>query len=314
MAFVTLKENGEREFTFARKPGADMMLKEEDVKESDIMDSVMIHAGSCSLSAQPVASATVKAMRLAHTSGKLVSFDVNYRNLMWNDDAGACAGAVFDVLKYVDLLKISEEEVDILGGTEAIPQLMRDNEIALVVETLGSDGARAWFGDESTKIPGRKTKDAILQADQVFFVGVGRVMLSLQSICKRLAHLGIRAHYVGEITEPAITEKDLLIVGSGSGASLFPLGIAKKARAAANCRIVHIGSNPNSEMKDIADFMVRIPVRTKLYLEDEIDSCQPMTTLFDQSLLLLGDTLAKMIIEEQSLDMKGLWKYHANLE
>ena len=159
----------------------------------------------------------------------------------------------------------------------------------------------------------RLTKE-ILSADQVFFVGVGRVMLALQCVCKRLAHLGIRAHYVGEITEPAITQKDLLIVGSGSGASLFPLGIAKKARSAVNCRIVHIGSNPNSEMKDIADFMVRIPVRTKFYLEDEIDSCQPMTSLFEQSVLLLGDILAKMIIEEKGIVMKDLWAYHANLE
>ena len=47
---------------------------------------------------------------------------------------------------------------------------------------------------------------AILEADQIFFVGVGRVLLSLQSICKRFAHLGLKAHYVGEITEPAITE------------------------------------------------------------------------------------------------------------
>ena len=159
-----------------------------------------------------------------------------------------------------------------------------------------------------------RLRDEILAADQVFFVGVGRVMLALQCICKRLAHLGIRAHYVGEITEPAITKDDLLIVGSGSGASLFPLGIAKKARAAVDCRIVHIGSNPNSEMKEIADFMVRIPVRTKFYLEDEIDSCQPMTSLFEQSVLLLGDILAKMIIEEKGLDMKSLWQYHANLE
>ena len=103
-------------------------------------------------------------------------------------------------------------------------------------------------------------------------------------------------------------------MGSGSGASLFPLGIAKKARSAADCRIVHIGSNPNSEMKEIADFMVRIPVRTKFYLDDEIDSCQPMTSLFEQSLLLVGDILAKMIIEHRKLDMKGLWQYHANLE
>ncbi len=156
--------------------------------------------------------------------------------------------------------------------------------------------------------------DEILKAEQVFFVGVGRVLLSLQSVCKRLAHLGIKTHYVGEITEPAITKNDLLIVGSGSGASLFPLGIAKKARSAVDCRIVHIGSNPNSEMKEICDFMVRIPVRTKFYLEDEIDSCQPMTSLFEQSLLLAGDILAKMIIERQNLDMKGLWQYHANLE
>ena len=63
--------------------------------------------------------------------------------------------------------------------------------------------------------------EAILAADKVFFVGVGRVLLSLQAICKRFAHLGIGAHYVGEITEPAITDKDLLIVGSGSGESLF---------------------------------------------------------------------------------------------
>ena len=159
-----------------------------------------------------------------------------------------------------------------------------------------------------------KLAQAILEADQVFFVGVGRVLLSLQCVCKRLAHLGIKAHYVGEITEPAITKNDLLIVGSGSGASLFPLGIAKKARSAVDCKIVHIGSNPNSEMKDIADFMVRIPVRTKFYLEDEIDSCQIMTSLFEQAVLLLGDVLAKMIVERRQLDMKALWQYHANLE
>lgn len=155
--------------------------------------------------------------------------------------------------------------------------------------------------------------EAVLEADQVFFVGVGRVLLSLQAICKRFAHLGIKAHYVGDITEPAITNKDLLVVGSGSGGSLFPVAIAKKAKSC-GARIVHIGSNPHSEMKDIAEFMVRIPVRTKNYLDDEIDSAQPMTTLFEQSLLLFGDVAAKMIIDERKIDMKSLWRYHANLE
>jgi 6-phospho-3-hexuloisomerase len=159
----------------------------------------------------------------------------------------------------------------------------------------------------------QKFVDAVLEADQVFFVGVGRVLLSLQAICKRLAHLGIKAHYVGDITEPAITDRDLLIVGSGSGGSLFPVAIAKKAKTV-GAKIVHIGSNPKSEMKDIADFMVRIPVRTKNYLEDEIDSAQPMTSLFEQSLLIFGDIVAKMIVDEKQIDMKSLWQYHANLE
>ncbi len=155
--------------------------------------------------------------------------------------------------------------------------------------------------------------EAVLKADQVYFVGVGRVLLSLQAICKRLAHLGIKTHYVGEITEPAITENDLLVVGSGSGSSLFPLGIAKKAHSM-GVKIVHIGSNPNSEMKHLCEFMVRIPVRTKHHLEDEIDSIQPMTSLFEQSLLIFGDVVAKMIIDARGLDMKSLWSYHANLE
>lgn len=156
MAFVTLAEDGERRFTFARKPGADMLLKEEEVLESDIADAAIVHAGSCSLSAQPEAAATVRALRLGHEMGKLVSFDVNYRNVMWNDDIDACTKAVTDILKYVDLLKISEEEVDMIGGEAAIPRLMKDYGIALVVQTLGANGVRAYFGGDYFDVAGRK--------------------------------------------------------------------------------------------------------------------------------------------------------------
>lgn len=153
----------------------------------------------------------------------------------------------------------------------------------------------------------------MLSARQVFFIGVGRVMLSLEAMAKRFSHLGISAHCVGDITEPAITDKDLLIVGSGSGVSIVPLAIARKAKSF-GAKVVHIGSNPNSEMSEIADFMVRVPVRTRLYLPDEVESCQIMTSLFEQSLLLLGDILAKMIAESEKIDLKALWAYHANLE
>lgn len=154
----------------------------------------------------------------------------------------------------------------------------------------------------------------IIFADKVFVVGVGRVLMSLQAMAKRLAHLGIDAHVVGDITEPAITEKDLLIVGSGSGSSLFPVAIAKKAKDF-HAKVVHIGSNPHGDVADVADYMVRIPVRTKLYLEDEINSQQPMTSLFEQTLYVLGDTIALMIMNEKKIDdISKLWEHHANLE
>ena len=158
MAFVTLKEDGDRVFTFARKPGADMMLTEDEVKEEELAESAIIHAGSCSLSAQPEAAATVKALRVGHELGKLVSFDVNYRNVMWNDDVQACTQAVLDILPYVDLLKISEEEVEMMGGEASLPGLMEKNGISVIVETLGADGAQAFFNGGVIRIHGKKVK------------------------------------------------------------------------------------------------------------------------------------------------------------
>lgn len=152
MAFVSLDEHGDRSFTFARKPGADMFLDPADINEDDIKASAIVHAGSCSLSAEPAAEATRKALRLGHEYGKMVSFDVNYRNLMWNDDQAACAKAVFEILPYVDLLKISAEEVGMLGGVNNLQKVMADNSIALTVETLGADGARCFFGGETFEV------------------------------------------------------------------------------------------------------------------------------------------------------------------
>jgi len=155
--------------------------------------------------------------------------------------------------------------------------------------------------------------EALLQARQVFVIGVGRVMLSMQAIVKRLNHLGIKCHCVGAINEPAITKDDLLVVASGSGESVVPLAIAQVAKKYA-AKIVHIGSNPNSSMAPLTDIFVRIPVRTKLVLPDELESQQIMSSLFEQSLLLLGDAVALMIVERRNLDLKDLWQYHANLE
>lgn len=156
MAFVTLYPGGERTFTFARKPGADMLLSKEDLKDEVIADTKLVHASSFSMSEDPEATATVEFMKKAHEFGKLVAFDINYRNVVWNDDKAACAEAVKTILPYVDLLKISDEEVDMVGGVEGIPALMKEYGITVVVETLGSKGAQCFFNGEVLMVPGRK--------------------------------------------------------------------------------------------------------------------------------------------------------------
>ena len=154
---------------------------------------------------------------------------------------------------------------------------------------------------------------AILKARKVFVIGVGRVMLSLQAMAKRFNHIGIQTHCVGDINEPAITQDDVLIIGSGSGESVIPIAIAKVAHKF-NSKIIHIGSNPNSSLAPITDVFVRIPVKTKLNLPDEIQSEQIMSSLFEQSLYLFGDAVALYICREKNINPEKLWQYHANLE
>ncbi|WP_231036168.1 6-phospho-3-hexuloisomerase [Pectinatus sottacetonis] len=153
----------------------------------------------------------------------------------------------------------------------------------------------------------------LFQADKIFLIGVGRVKLELEAFAKRLFHLGFRTYMVGDITEPAITDRDILIVGSGSGESIVPVAIAKKAKKFGG-KIIHIGSNSQSSLAPVTNLMLRIPVQTKLYREDEIASKQPMSSLFEQSLLLLCDSIAVMIVDKKHIELKKLWNYHANLE
>lgn len=155
MAFVTLTAAGERSFTFARKPGADMLLAPDEVREADLTRTTVVHGGSCSLSKGSAAAATEKALRQGHALGKLVSFDVNYRDLMWDGDRALASARIRDILPCVDLLKVSDEEAGMVGGEEHLPELARKYGISVLVETLGSKGARCWWQGEAIEVPGR---------------------------------------------------------------------------------------------------------------------------------------------------------------
>lgn len=152
MAFVTLGDNGERSFTFARKPGADMLLTESDVDRANAADATIVHAGSCSLSGGSAAQATRHALEIARRLGRMVSFDINYRKPMWDGDRAAARDSVQEVLPLVDFLKLSDEEVDMLGcGPE---DAVRRYGISVLVNTHGENGAECFFGGERLVVRG----------------------------------------------------------------------------------------------------------------------------------------------------------------
>lgn len=155
--------------------------------------------------------------------------------------------------------------------------------------------------------------EMVRTSERVFFSGVGRVKPSLEAIAKRWYHLNIETVVVGQITEPPIGKNDLLIVGSSSGESIIPLSIAKIAKSF-DAKIVHIGFNENSSMNKYSDLFIRIPASTKLKVEGEIKSLQPMTSLFEQSLLIMGDIISMQLIELDSNNKGDLRLRHANLE
>ena len=155
--------------------------------------------------------------------------------------------------------------------------------------------------------------DALCSARRVFVTGVGRVLLSLEAFAKRLNHLGIPTVPVGAVDEPPIGAEDLLVAGSGSGESVVPVAIVRKAKSL-GARVLAIGSNREGTIASMADLFLRIPCRTKLARADEIPSDQPMTSLFEQSLLLLCDCLCILVMERKGLDPATAALAHANLE
>lgn len=156
MAFVSLDENGNRSFTFARKPGADMLLSEKDVEVVDFSNCTIVHAGSVSQSAAPESDAVLIALKKAKELGKLISFDVNYRDTIWSKED--CLMAIKEIFPLVDLLKISDEELFFVGGEENITNFMATNNIDVVVVTMGSEGAKIYFDGQVAKVNAMKVQ------------------------------------------------------------------------------------------------------------------------------------------------------------
>lgn len=143
LAFVNIAPDGERSFSFARKPGADTCLRADEVDMGLVRAGKVFHFGTLSLTDEPVKGTTIAAVRSAVESGVTVSFDPNYRDSLWRSRTAAEA-AVREVLPYVDIVKCSEEETGLLTGEEdslsAAEKLVADGK-KIVIVTLGKRGA-----------------------------------------------------------------------------------------------------------------------------------------------------------------------------
>ncbi len=143
LAFVHLFENGERDFSFDRKPGADIMYSKTDIDESKIKSAKVFHFGAVSMTDEPSRAATYRGAEIAIENDIVVSFDPNYRAPLWDSESQA-KEHIRNALALADIVKIADNEVELLFGDipyEHAAQNLLDMGISLVYITLGSKGA-----------------------------------------------------------------------------------------------------------------------------------------------------------------------------
>ena len=156
LAFVHTFEDGDRDFSFYRNPGADMMLKESEINEEDIAASKIFHFGTLSMTNDQVKKATQKAVKIARENKCLISFDPNLRPPLWHnlDDAKVA----FDYgMKNCDILKISDNELLWFTGEKdfdnGISILKKKYNILLILLSKGKEGSSAYYKDLKSDAP-----------------------------------------------------------------------------------------------------------------------------------------------------------------
>lgn len=148
LALVHTLAGGDRDFSFYRKPGADIMLSENEVNKKLIEECRVFHFGSLSLTNEPVATATKAAVSCAKSMGKLISFDPNLREPLWEGDEQA-KEAIWYGIGECDVLKIADNEIKWLTGKEdydeGVQAIKERSSVKLINVTLGNEGSLAYY-------------------------------------------------------------------------------------------------------------------------------------------------------------------------
>ena len=150
LAFVETFADGDRDFSFYRNPGADMMLNEAEVDMDIVRDAAVFHFGTLSMTHEGVRKATKKAVAAAKEAGALISFDPNLREPLWKSLEDAKEQAAYG-FSQCDVLKISDNEIQWFTGEEdydaGIRRLREQYDIPLILFSMGKDGSRAYYKD-----------------------------------------------------------------------------------------------------------------------------------------------------------------------
>lgn len=160
LAVVHTFPNGDRDFSFYRKPGADILLRADELDEALLKDCRIFHFGTLSLTDEPCKSATVKAYELAKAAGALISFDPNLRPPLWKSEADAKAAIEWG-LQRCDILKISDNEIEFMTGETDFDKgaaILKERfpQIRLLNVTAGGDGSFSYYGDKRVFVPACK--------------------------------------------------------------------------------------------------------------------------------------------------------------
>ena len=166
LAFVKTFENGDRDFSFYRNPGADMMLAEDDIPEDVIANCRIFHFGTLSMTHEGVRRATSKAIEIARNGGgALLSFDPNLRPPLWADLEEARRQISYGLSK-CDILKIADNELEFMTGETDFDKgaaILKEkySNIRLLNVTAGPDGSYSYYGDERVFVPAVNRPDTI---------------------------------------------------------------------------------------------------------------------------------------------------------
>lgn len=215
LAFVQTREDGDRDFSFYRNPGADLLLKKEEIDVVRIEHAKIFHFGSLSMTEPKIREATRYAVSIAKRAGVLISFDPNLRVPLWNNLENAKEQIWYGIAQ-CDILKISDNEIQWLTGekdyTNGVKKILDRYNIPLILVSMGKEGSRAYykFGDPS---------DNAVMVEEKPFINAG----TIETTGAGDTFLGSVLHFILEKGIDVLSEGDLhqMLKYSNAAASII---------------------------------------------------------------------------------------------